>query len=156
MKRLTLILTALLTLIGVGNAQTSGFHVGYCQGEMGPFPSTADEYFANVSTQKDTWTSAAILLSADKVKMFEGNELREVSAALASKLNVDGLRVWVRSDLNGENLAEGTAESVSKNWNTVSLNVPLAITAASEEHQQGNERLGTGCAWPLVFRAVWQ
>ncbi len=129
MKRLTLILTALLTLIGVGNAQTSGFHVGYCQGEMGPFPSTADEYFANVSTQKDTWTSAAILLSADKVKMFEGNELREVSAALASKLNVDGLRVWVRSDLNGENLAEGTAESVSKNWNTVSLNVPLAITA---------------------------
>jgi hypothetical protein len=61
--------------------------------------------------------------------MFEGNELREVSAALASKLNVDELRVWVRSDLNGENLAEGTAESVSKNWNTVTLNVPLAITA---------------------------
>ena len=129
MKRITLILTALLTLFGVGNAQTSGFHVGYCQGEMGPFPSTTDEYFANVSTQKDTWTSSAILLSADKVKMFAGNELREVSAALVSKLNVDSLRVWVRSDLNGVNLAEGAAESVSKNWNDVAFDTPLAITA---------------------------
>ena len=129
MKRFIATLTALLTLIGVGNAQISGFNVGYCQGEMGPFPSTSDEYFANVSTQKDTWTSAAIQLTADKVKMFAGNQLREVTAALASKLNVDSLRVWVRQDLNGESLAEGAAQKVTKNWNVVTLDTPLDITA---------------------------
>ena len=122
---------ALLTLCGVGNAQISGFNVGYCQGEIGGFPSTAIDYFSNMSTQKQAWNSAAILLPAEKVKMFVGNDIKEIHAGLASKLNVDSLRVWVRQDLNGENLAEALTTAPVKGWNTVAFDVPYTVTETS-------------------------
>lgn len=131
MNKSLLTTMALLTLCGVGNAQISGFNVGYCQGEIGGFPSTAIDYFSNMSTQKQAWNSAAILLPAEKVKMFVGNDIKEIHAGLASKLNVDSLRVWVRQDLNGENLAEALTTAPVKGWNTVAFDVPYTVTETS-------------------------
>lgn len=130
MNKTILTSIALLALAGVSNAQVSGFNVGYCLGEMGSFPSTTDEYFSAMSTQKQAWTSGAILLPAERVKMLVGNEIREIHTALVSKLNVDSLSVWIRQDLDGENLAEALTTTPAKSWNTIALDSPLSVTEA--------------------------
>lgn len=127
-KNILTTITLLALTSGASNAQVSGFNVGYCQGEMGPFP-TNEEFFSNGSVQKQVWTSAAILLPTDKVQSLKGNELREIRAALCSKLNVDSLAVWVSTSLDGPVLTADTIASPTKNWNTITLSQPLAITA---------------------------
>lgn len=130
MKKLISSTLALLTLsLGVGNAQVSGFNVGYCQGEMGPFPNN-EEFFSNGAVQKQVWVDAAILVPADKIHSLVGNELREVKAALCSKLNIDSLAVWVSESLDGPVLTTDTiaGSAIVKNWNTVALSHPLTIT----------------------------
>lgn len=130
MKKLISSTFALLALsLGVSNAQVSGFNVGYCQGEMGPFP-TNEEFFSNGAVQKQVWVDGAILVSADKVHSLVGNELREVRAALCSKLNIDSLAVWVSESLDGPVLTADTitGSDIVKNWNTIALTHPLTIT----------------------------
>lgn len=132
MKKLLISLLALLTLPGVGNAQVSGIKVGYCQGEAGTFPSTTDSYFSDMSVQKKTWTSGAIRLKTAKLNAMKGNEIREVNAFLASKLNVDSLAVWVSATLDGEPLSTDTITTQVKGWNTVALTKPVSITPETD------------------------
>ena len=129
MKKTIVSLFALLALTQVGNAQVSGMNIGYCNGMSGTYPSTSDEYFANASTKKNTWTSSAILLPEDRVKTLAGNQIREINAALASKLNVDTLVVWVSENLGGQVLSADTITTMTKGWNTVALKKAVDITA---------------------------
>ena len=125
MKRLSFILMALLTLCGVGNAQVSGLSIGYCSGELGANPS------GYTSTTKGDQVSAAIFVPADQVGVYAGNHIDEIKVGLASKLNIERVEVWLRNELNGENLASSTVESADlvKGWNTVTLSEPYQITA---------------------------
>lgn len=128
MKKTILSLLALLAISEAGNAQVSGMDIGYCQGYTGAFPSTSDDYFSNMSTKKKTWTSCAILLKEDRIKSIAGNQIREVNAALASKLNVDTLAVWVSESLDGPVIATDTITNMVKGWNTVKLTKSVDIT----------------------------
>lgn len=128
MKKAILSLLTLLAGSTACHAQTSGMNVGYCQGENGSFPSTTDSYFADMSTKKQTWTSCAILLKGDRVKNLSGNQIREINAALASKLNVDSMAVWVSKDLDGPVLSADTVTTMEKGWNTVALTKAVDIT----------------------------
>ncbi len=128
-RKFFLSLVALLALSEAGSAQVSGLNVGYCQGADGAFPPTTDEYFSAVSTKKQTWTSGAILLKPERVKSMAGNQIREIRAHLASRLNVDSLAVWVSEGLDGPVISSDTITSAVKGWNTVALTNVVDITS---------------------------
>lgn len=128
MKKILLSLFALLASFEVSNAQVSGMNIGYCHGKLGPFPSTSDTYFSDLSTKKQTWTSGAILIKKEKINSLAGNQIREIHAGLISKLNVDSLAVWVSESLDGPVLSTDTIATPAKGWNTVSLTKPVDIT----------------------------
>lgn len=129
MKKILLSLFALLASFEVSNAQVSGMNIGYCHGKLGPFPSTSDTYFSDLSTKKQTWTSGAILIKKEKINSLAGNQIREIHAGLISKLNVDSLAVWVSESLDGPVLSTDTIATPAKGWNTVSLTKPVDITS---------------------------
>lgn len=119
---------ALLAVCNGASAQVSGMPFGYCQGINGTFPSTSDDYFSELSTKKNAWTSSAILLPEDRVKTLRGNQIREIKAGLASKLNVDSLVVWVSESLDGKPLQADTITNMAKGWNTVALSKAVDVT----------------------------
>lgn len=125
MKRLTIIIIALLTLCGVGKAQVSGLNMGYCNGQLGINPT------GYTSTVKGDQVSAAIYVPADQVQVYAGNHIDEIKVGLASKLNIEQVEVWLRTSLDGENLSAATVESsgLLKGWNTVALAQPFAISS---------------------------
>lgn len=129
MKKILLSLFALLASFEVSNAQVSGMNIGYCHGKLGPFPSTSDTYFSDLSTKKQTWTSGAILIKKEKINSLAGNQIREIHAGLISKLNVDSLAVWVSESLDGPVLSTDTIATPTKGWNTVALTKPVDITS---------------------------
>lgn len=132
MKRLYLILIALLTLSGVSNAQISGLNVGYCNG----FVKTAGTTGFS-TTEKDTWVSGAIFIPKDKIGVYAGNRIDSINAGLASRLNIDSLRVWIRTSLDGEDLVSGgisntTKTKLAKGWNRIGLTTPYNIEKTGE------------------------
>lgn len=124
MKKALSILFALLAVVTAGNAQVSNLNVGYCDGQ---WQSSTDQSFG--TKEKNTWVSGAIYLPAGDVNTYVGNQIESVRVALAQKLGISELKVWVRSALDGENLAEGTMEKadIVKGWNTVSFDKPFDI-----------------------------
>lgn len=124
---------ALLAMADGASAQVSGMNIGYCQGVNGSFPSTTDEYFSALSTKKQTWTSSAILLPEDRMRTLRGNEIREIKAGLASKLNVDSLVVWVSETLDGKPLQADTVTTMTKGWNTVALKKAVSVTSEMKQ-----------------------
>ena len=110
--------------VGVEHVDT--IILGYCNGE--------------VATQTDLqmngtgWAHVAMRLPAQTLAAYEGNQIEAVRVYLLSRANIDSLRVWVRQDLDGDNLAEGlitskSAQAVVKGWNEVKLDKALALTS---------------------------
>lgn len=105
-------------------AAADGFPLGYCNGEV-----------TRTGTQGadgETWVSAAIVLTADMLAPFEGATIGSVRAGLAARTNLDELRVWLRTSLDGDDLASGsiTTESdpaIVRGWNEVALATPYYI-----------------------------
>lgn len=70
--------------------------------------------------------SAAIKITPDLLQNLKGIRVCGVNAGLASRLNIDNFKVWVRYSLDGENLAE-TAAIAKKGWNDVVFDKPCEI-----------------------------
>ena len=123
---------ASLALFGQGNAQeVSDVPLGYCAGEL-PKSGTYR------SSEADTWVSGAIFIPASRLNTFGGNDLVGVNAGLASRLNIDEMTLWLRRDLNGENIAEKTITTetdpeILKGWNAVYFDSAWSIPENSEE-----------------------
>ncbi|MGI6223593.1 MAG: Omp28-related outer membrane protein [Prevotella sp.] len=109
-------------------AQESTVRLGYCDGKFdGSNPMGYYDYYPNV------WKSAAICLPQSMLSQYAGMRIDSIHVGLASKVNIDQLKVWVRTDLDGEDIASGTfqftsTDSLVKGWNTVKLDVPCSIT----------------------------
>lgn len=101
-----------------------GVTVGYCNGQV--------TRTGTISVEGDTWVSAAILLDADMLAPYEGAPIGSVRAGLAARTNLDEVRVWVRSALDGDDLASGsitteTDPAIARGWNDVMLETPYII-----------------------------
>ncbi len=146
MKSIKIIMAACLALLGAGHARSevSDMTLGYCAGEL---PSKGNISYG----ESDKWVSGAIYVTPGMLSTYAGNELVGVKAGLASKLNIDELKVWLRQDLDGENLVEGTLNSSSdtkivKGWNAVDFGQSWTIPEAPETglyigysfHQKGS------------------
>lgn len=119
-------IAACLALAGAGQAQVSDLTVGYCNGEL---PSKGDISFS----EPDAYVSAAIYIPAGTVNTYAGNVFTGVNAGLASKLNIDELTVWLRNEIDGENLVEATIgtsgdQKIVKGWNAVMFENAYNIT----------------------------
>ena len=127
-KHLILTFVALFALTGQSSAQVTSMTLGYCNGEM---KTSGTSSFT--STEKDTWLSAAIFIPQSKLSVFDGNYIDEIHAGLASSLNIDSMRVWIRTSLDGEDLVCGELSKayepkLAKGWNNVTLATPFHIT----------------------------
>lgn len=93
------------------------------------------------STSGKTATSAAVKISSEDLTRYAGNSLQTVRVALPSvKIYVDSVVVWVRSSLDGENLAQGKATrfndsyaTIAQGWNEVKLTSPVALTESTTD-----------------------
>lgn len=120
--------------IGMQAQQT--INLGYCGGEATTKGS--------VSTPGKAWVSAAIYLPADMLQSFDGSTITALRGALAAKTNVDTLRLWLRTSLKGQNVAEATLTSktdpkMARGWNEAKLEQPYTIN--------GNEGLYVGLSY---------
>ena len=114
----------LMALVAIGMQAQGTVHLGYCGGEA------ADK--GSISTEGKAWVSAAIYLPADMLASYEGSTITALRGALASKVNVDSLCLWVRTSLTGDNIAEAiittkTTPKLAKGWNEAELSQPLTI-----------------------------
>lgn len=130
---------------GTAMAEVADMNIGYCAGQV---PSAGSINFKD----NDLYVSAAIYIPASMLNTCSGNDLIGVRAAMASKLNIDELVVWVRSDLNGANICESdpinttTSLRLVKGFNSVPFKTPYAIAENNEAgiylgytfHQKGS------------------
>lgn len=122
----SMMLVAALAVTGICHAEDS-VNLGYCAGEVSSNGA--------LTVEGNTWVSGAIFLPSTMIQPYDGLQISAVRAGLASRLNLDSVRVWVRSDLDGPNLSEGiitnkSTPKIKSGWNDVVLEAPVSITAA--------------------------
>ena len=123
MKKIIFILFAWTAFLTAGAQNT--VNLGYCNGEVA---SSSSEVLNSTG-----WVQAAISLPTTATSAYDGSSITAVRAALVQRINIDTLKVWVRSQLDGENLAEGvitrtTSPKIARGWNTVQLDKPVSIS----------------------------
>lgn len=128
MNKIVSLLIALFVLSVVCKAQSGGFPIGYCDGQL---TTTGTPGF--YSDQKDIWVSGAVYISEGQAKMLAGNHVDKIRAGLVNKTNVDSLRIWIRTSLDGENMVSSlitgsTTPALAKGWNEVTFDEPYQIT----------------------------
>lgn len=119
--RFPLLLLMLAFVTGLIHADSVS--VGYCSGEL-----TKSGSF---SVEGNTDVSGAIYLTPAVLEPYIGTEITALRGALASKVNIDRLTLWVRSELDDTNLAEvtitsSTTPALAKGWIEVTL--PETVT----------------------------
>lgn len=123
MKKTILTLLTLLATVAMSAQQVSGLVLGYCDGQVTKGGAVS-------STEKDAWNSAAISISAGDIKTYSGCHIDSIRVGLASKINVDSLVVWLRTSLDGENVAQAIipkASLVRGEWMQVALDAPYTV-----------------------------
>lgn len=133
--RLKFILAVVTVLIGyfnTGAQEVSGYPIGYCNGQMSP--SSTVKY--NV---RETTLSAALHIPSNYARTVGGNRIESLRVAICSTHNVDSLRVWIRTALDGPDLAYGTAVagSYAQGWNNISFDTPYEIPEGTEGFYMG-------------------
>lgn len=121
----SMMLAAVIAVAGICHAQTS-VNIGYCAGEV------SDK--GALTVEGNTWVSGAIYLPSTMLQPYDGLQITTMRAGLASRLNLDSLRVWVRTELDGPNLGEGvitnkSTPKIKSGWNEVALEAPVGITS---------------------------
>lgn len=101
---------------------TNEISIGYCNGVVNKS--------STVGATGKNWVDAAIFLPNNLINAYSSNEITAISAGLASSINVDTIKVWVRTSLEGSNLAEGEIikGKIIRGWNKVALKSPYKIT----------------------------
>lgn len=98
-------------------------NIGYCHGEVSKTGS--------VSVEGNTWVSGAAYFPESMLNRYKGS-MESVRVGLVSKINVDTVRVWVRKELDGADLAHGEinikTDGILRGWNDIALETPYQVT----------------------------
>lgn len=106
-------------LLSMGSmAQSENVSMGFCNGEI------AEE--SSIQMNGKGWVSCATKLPAASLSAYKGNSISSIRAGLVNRINIDTLKVWIRHELDGENITEGyitrsSTPAISKGWNEVEL-----------------------------------
>lgn len=136
MKKFPSLLLLLLALfMSEGIAKAADFNIGYVY-------SDADESTALESEGQNVINSAAIYITPECAKTLKGDLLNGVNFYIYSRSNMSSVTVWVRSELNGSNLAEANQSNINnlkyRNWNELYFDKPYTI---------GDEGFYIGVSW---------
>lgn len=121
---------ALLCTAMAGHAQSDTLAIGFCNHEV----ATQTEH----KMDGKGWNNAAVYISKDALASYCGNEIVGINAGVVNVLNTDSLKIWIRKEKDGENLAEGLAirkagtKAVVKGWNKILFDKPLNISNSTD------------------------
>ncbi|MBR1474712.1 MAG: Omp28-related outer membrane protein [Muribaculaceae bacterium] len=137
MKKIITLLVALFAMTSLCQAQSDGFTIGYCDGQLATVGTAGFE-----SGEKNIWVSGAVFIPEAQAKMLAGNHLDKIRAGLATKSNVDSLRIWIRTSLDGEDVVSKlytaqTTPVLAKGWNEFVLDEPYVIPDDTEGFYMG-------------------
>lgn len=123
MRKILFALAAILCCLTASGADT--LRVGNCHGEL-----ATNGYETTAANQ---WVETAMMVSKETAHALTGNEIRQVRVGLTNRVNIDTVKVWVRTALDGENLAEGyvttrTQPNIKRGWNVITFAQPYTIT----------------------------
>lgn len=121
----TRLLFLIMSLVMLCNMRAA--NIGYCSGEASKSGS--------FSVEGNTEVSGAVYLTPSLLAPYDGCEINALRGALASKVNLDRLTLWLRESLDGDNLTEAivtssTEPSLAKGWIEVALETPVTIDAS--------------------------
>lgn len=124
MKIKFIFLTLLLAIGGAVSSAQTLYKLGFCEGKVATESGLRVEGAADIE--------AAIYLSPSDMERFSGDSFAGVNAGIATKLNVRAITVWVRSELDGENLAEATidihaSQKPRDGWNSIKFDSAVNI-----------------------------
>ncbi len=117
----------LIFIIGGFSSVKGNTTIGYCNGEASRSSAFSVEGNVNVS--------GAIYLPPSYLQPYDGCEITSLRGALASKMNIDRMTIWARTELDGENVAEveitsKTEPSLAKGWMEADVDTPYRINAS--------------------------
>lgn len=103
-------------------ADTSGYPIGFCNGQWN---IRSDIKYS----KRNANVSAALFIPQTLANTVAGNRVESLRLAIASTYNLETLDVWLRTSLNGPDLAVGhaSADALSQGWNEVKLETPYNI-----------------------------
>jgi len=118
---------ALLVLMPATLFAQTTVNLGYCAGE------STDE--ASVTAEGKNWIDGAIYLPQAMLTAYDGSQIKAIRAYMISRVNIDTVKVWLRSEFDGPNLAEATITAkttpkIAKGWNEVALPEAYTIDAS--------------------------
>ncbi|MDE7442207.1 MAG: Omp28-related outer membrane protein [Muribaculaceae bacterium] len=92
---------------------------------------------SSFSVEGNCDVSGAILLTPAMLEPYRGSEIMALRVALASKVNLDKVTLWLRHNLDGENLVEieitsKTDPALAKGW----IETPLPESYTIEDNEQ--------------------
>lgn len=138
MKRYLFLLLGALSLPLMAQSQADTLVVSHCDGQLS---STG-----TVGCSGKQWNEAATRFTSYELRNYAGTQISDLRIGFASKLNVDTVTVWVRTSLEGENLAQGTTANIQKGWLQVAFDAPYTIPTGTElyvgfdYHQKGSSK----------------
>lgn len=124
MTTLRLLLALMIMSVLPAHLHAEDTTIGYCNGEYTKTGTFSVEGNADVS--------GAIYLPPSFLDHYAGARIVALRAALASKVNIDRLDLWVRADLDQPDLAatqvtSQTEPALTKGWMETPLDQPLEI-----------------------------
>lgn len=142
MKKISSLLMLLLTLVmSAGMANAADFNIGYTYGD-------AEGSAILESEGENVSNSVAVYITPEYAKTLKGDLLNGVNFYLYSRSNISFMTVWVRSELNGKNLAYANQSTISnlkaKAWNQMKFDSPYTI---------GDEGFYIGISWTQKKKA---
>lgn len=129
---ISLILLLMLFLgMGRGSVFANGkVYLGYCNGQI----ATASSGTIMGLTGNNVVVAEAIRLSGDALQPYIGMSLSAVHAGMVDTPGLpDELTAWVRTSLDGVNLATGTSTAPTTGWNEIALSSAYTITGQETE-----------------------
>ncbi|MCM1320322.1 MAG: Omp28-related outer membrane protein [Muribaculaceae bacterium] len=120
------LLACLLTSALTASADT--MQLGYSEGE---FSTTAP---VGASVGDNNWIEVAAYIPASTIKSLAGKSITEITGYLPSNASIETIRVWLKTDLEGEPLVEKTLvptqlNNVQKGFNKLKFDTPYIIPA---------------------------
>ncbi len=98
--------------------------LGYCDGETKPIENLS-------SAKAGVWSSGAIYIPASTAATIAGCKITGMRYGIGFKMNIDGAKIWIRTSLDGADLAAKTvdtdASELVTGWNEASFDEPWVV-----------------------------
>ena len=163
MKKIVTLLTLLFMGVSSLFAAEDVIYLGYCDGQINT---------TGTGKSGACVVEGAIEIPQNKLEIFKGCEIKQIRVGLAqwySQLRPDTITAWIRTSLDGENVAEGIITTLTPGeWNMIDLEETYTITGETTlylgmsyyQKTKNNVMSITGIAVPggcyIAKNGVWE